>query len=183
MRVWYWCEVELYPGNFCQIRTRRMAARSMNTVIEDRLKSIYGRFKDAPNGCKVPQDRGSLTKEGYGRCLLRYPGHDRVNTTLHRAVYILEKRQPELIRNKAAGEISHRCGNKVCVQIDHLILESPAENCLRRRCHDDGKCYGGHREPCIISKKEWLFQQPCSLTAKTVLFRTNSNQTVLLRTN
>ena len=128
-----------------------MASRSVDAVIEDRLKSIYRRCSDDSNGCKMLQGGESSTKGGYGRCLLKYPGYCPVNTTLHRAVFILEHRRPELIRNKAAGEVSHRCGRKLCMQIHHLILESPAENCLRRRCHEDGECYGDHREPCIIT--------------------------------
>ena len=131
----------------------RMATRSIDSIILDRLEDIYRRFRCDQNGCKVPKASGGSTREGYGRCFLRYPGYGPVNTTLHRAVYMLEKRQPELIRNVAAGEVSHRCGNKCCVEINHLILESPAENCLRRRCHADGRCYGGHREPCIIISK------------------------------
>ena len=127
-------------------------AASSDAVIAERLDGIYRRFKTDQNGCMIPRETGKTTTGGYGRCFLRYPGHDPVNTTLHRAVYILEKRQPNLIRNKGAGEVSHRCGNKTCVQVGHLILESHSENCLRRRCHEDGQCYGDHQESCIILK-------------------------------
>ena len=118
--------------------------------IKAKLEQIYKRC-DRDQECLMVRE-GSQTKTGYFRYHLRYPGHREVNTTLHRAVYILERRQPDLIRNQAAGEVSHRCGEKMCVEKSHLHLEMPVDNTRRIDCHSSRTC-GGCSPPCIIRKQ------------------------------
>ena len=125
-----------------------MAGRSDEAKIVAKLSAIYAKSR-VVNGCRIVDGRGATTRDGYRRCFLRYPGERPVNTTLHRAVFIMENRDPSLIRNKAAGEVSHRCGNKACITIGHLVLEQPSQNSNRRSCHRDGRCYGC-LPPCII---------------------------------
>ena len=127
-----------------------MAAPSSEDKIRAKLELIYSRCVTSLDGCLLMQE-GSQTKSGYPRYHLRYPEHGEVNTTLHRAVYIMEHRRPELIRNQAGGEVSHRCGQKACVKLDHLVLETSAKNNYRKECHRCKKCYGCS-PPCIIRK-------------------------------
>ena len=115
--------------------------------ILSKLQFIYQ--KCDKNGTCLLVGVGSLTWNGYHRYHLRYPGHREVNTTLQRAVYILEHRRPDLIRNVDAGEVSHRCGEKACVEVQHLLLESSSDNKKRIVCHNNKKC-GGCTPPCII---------------------------------
>jgi hypothetical protein len=128
----------------------KMAGRSDEEKIRVKLAKIYSQF-EPHNGCMLPTNKRATMANGYLRYFLRYPGEGPCNTTLHRAVYVLEKRAPEVLRNKAAGQVSHRCGNKTCINISHLVLEQPSQNCDRRRCHLDRKCYGHEGTPeCVI---------------------------------
>ena len=121
---------------------------SAESQIKRKLKSIYNK-SGVVGGCLVPAG-GSETGKGYLRYHLRYPGTGEVNTTMHRAVFVLEHRRPDLLRNSDAGEVSHRCGNKRCVQINHLVLETSAANNSRRNCHDEGHCFDC-QPPCIFA--------------------------------
>ncbi len=129
-----------------------MAARSTEATLVAKLHKIYSTHIYV-NECLVPEKEVAVRRDGYRRCHLTYPGELSVNTTLHRAVYILEKRDPSLIRNKSAGEVSHRCGNKTCINIRHLVLEQPSANSLRRSCHRDRRCYGCSPS-CIIRPRD-----------------------------
>ena len=125
----------------------KMAAPTDDQKIHSKLRFIYQ--KCHRNGVCLLVGVGSRTRNGYPRYHLRYPGYREVNTTLPRAVYILEHRRPELIRNVDAGEVSHRCGEKACVEVQHLLLESPSDNKKRIICHSHKRC-GGCSPPCII---------------------------------
>jgi hypothetical protein len=151
------------PPNFWRISARmhctyKMAAprqsgdgMSDEAKIKCKLDRIY--MKCHRKGDCLLVHSGCKNKYGYFRYHLRYPGHGEVNTTLHRAVFILEGRQPTLIRNTAAGEVSHRCGEKSCVEVRHLKLESSTANKKRIGCHSSEKC-DGCSPPCIIIKKQ-----------------------------
>ena len=51
-----------------------------------------------------------------------------------------------------AKEISHRCHNKQCVEISHLVAETPLENQSREKCASAGKCLpeAMHSPPCLF---------------------------------
>ena len=115
--------------------------------ILSKLQCIYE--KSARNGDCLLAVVGSRNKDGYYRYHLRYPGHREVYTSLPRAVYILEHRRPDLMRNVHAGEVSHRCGEKTCVEVRHLVLESSSLNKRRITCHGTQKC-NGCSPPCIL---------------------------------
>lgn len=123
---------------------------SIDMQIRNKLGRIYSKFvyKDE---CLVPKDGKSptMTKDGYLRYHLRYPGAVPVYTTLHRAVFILEKRKPEMIRNRTAGDVSHLCGKKSCINIEHLCIETASLNSYRRGCHQQGRCFGCE-PPCVF---------------------------------
>jgi hypothetical protein len=123
---------------------------SVDVLIANKLKKIYKGCDENKDGCLIFQ--GSRNNRGYGRYHLTYPRWGTVNTTVHRAVYILEKRSPELIRDHDKGEISHLCGMKLCVQIKHLRLESGSDNMHRHSCHKDEKSYLGCHPPCVIPR-------------------------------
>ena len=125
-------------------------ARTPEQKIAHRLCEIYKHCRDE-GGCKLYGKPAATVKNGYIRCHLRYPTEDgsilEVNTTLHKIVYVLENRAHHLLGDRKGGDISHRCGKKNCVAIDHLVLESPSSNCKRRDCHNDHRCYGCNPNP------------------------------------
>ena len=131
---------------YCYDRAVMSAAMSDEEKIQKRLHNIYRKCQEGNNGCLI--FTGASSRDGYGKCHLRYPGAGEIHTSSHRAVYILENRQPDLLRDRTR-EVSHTCGEKKCVRLQHLFLESPSENEFRKSCHRDGQCY--HCEPpCSI---------------------------------
>ena len=101
------------------------------------------------------QGKSSCTLDGYGRIRLSYPGlpgGSGIETTVHRAMFILLERRPDLIKNKSAGDISHLCHKKRCVRRNHLVLESRSANMLRNECLGLEKCQCGQFPACIVSK-------------------------------
>ena len=83
-------------------------------------------------------------KTGYGTVSTPYGPVD-----AHRAVYYGHHAN-ETPHDEV--EISHRCHNKRCVRIDHLVAESHSENCQRKICHKKGTsgCLGHTGPPCIL---------------------------------
>ena len=73
---------------------------------------------------------------------------------VHRLAYMLKMKALELPRVNDSGQqlgVSHLCGNKICVNPDHLILETQSINKERQHCHGQNLC-SGHDPfvPCII---------------------------------
>ena len=102
--------------------------------------------------CKIWSGKARGVFRFYGRVCLSYPGPGQpksVQTSVSRAVYVLDKQKPELLRNPEAGDVSHRCDNPLCINPDHLPLESRVANSQRRTCHSDSTCLGCI-PPCII---------------------------------
>ena len=122
-------------------------AMSDDQKICRKLEKIYRRCHPTEYGCKV--FAGSTTAQGYGRYHLTYPGAGSVNTTVHKAVYILERKEPDLIRDREGRQVSHLCGTKLCTNIEHLVLENASKNRFRCSCQKQNKC-DGCQPPCII---------------------------------
>ena len=115
--------------------------------IGPKLERIYNRCHSTKYGCKV--FTGLSTAQRYGRYHLTYPGAGSVNTTVHKAVYILERREPDLMRDKEGRHVSHLCGIKLCTNIRHLVLENASKNRFRFNCQKQSKC-DGCQPPCVI---------------------------------
>ena len=91
------------------------AALSDEEQIKRKLKTIYEKCRITNNDCLL--FNGSTTKGRYGRYCMTYPGPGwkrKANTTVHKAVYVLETRRPELLGTTDGGEVSHLCGVKLC---------------------------------------------------------------------
>ena len=92
--------------------------------------------------------------------VMRNPFHgpdqpDRIG--IHRLVYILNNlhKYPtsKLNKRNEMGEIlhvSHLCHSSLCVNIDHLTLESHTVNNERQSCKTQGQCIGIHTPPCLM---------------------------------
>jgi hypothetical protein len=132
----------------------------LSVLISKKIDGIIKRCTENGGDClmwPVSSTRGkTTTSDGYGRVKLTYPGFPRstVETTVHRAIFILMERRPDLIKNKPAGDISHLCHRKRCVRREHLVLESHTANMLRNECQVLEKCQCGQSPLCIVSKSE-----------------------------
>ena len=57
----------------------------------------------------------------------------------------------ELLLKDSDIRMSHLCGNKLCLNVNHVTLEDMDDNHARRDCHSAKKCTMLHEPPkCII---------------------------------
>ena len=136
---------------------KRQYQAVLHRKLKKKLDKIHGKCTVSGRNahCLVwPSDRCGITADGYGRISLTYPGLPRVETTVHRAVFILSENRPDLIKSKTAGDVSHLCHEKRCVTKEHLWLESRARNMLRNACASSGKCQCKLTPSCIFSPKQ-----------------------------
>lgn len=91
------------------------------------------------------------TKQGYG--VIRYSFLKRNNskhsglTSPHKLIYMLAH---DLRYIEPDRECSHRCGNRLCCEVDHITLESKSNNSQRTTCHKRKVCSKEHYPECII---------------------------------
>ena len=86
---------------------------------------------------------------GYPQLNITVNGWGKRPVSVHQLVYILNNNDIDTTRY----EISHLCGNKLCVNIAHLVQESPVQNSQRKTCHHEGRCFG-HRGPDCIFRRD-----------------------------
>jgi len=68
---------------------------------------------------------------------------------VHRFAYMLH------VKSELSPEMhcSHLCHNSLCINVDHLILETPFVNGNRKLCAREKKCIGhAQSPPCIFFK-------------------------------
>ena len=87
-------------------------------------------------------------KAGYGKLRVRLPGQDLPQQQFaHRLAFMCKNKAiltPEQF-------ISHLCGNKKCINTDHMNIEPIALNCDRIACFKSGTCFGHENQPnCLI---------------------------------
>jgi hypothetical protein len=136
------------------IKCENMAASSIEKKIQDRLDTFLK--NTTPNGaCKIWNGKARNGSGFYGRVCLTYPGYTAVQTTVSRAVYVLDQRAPNLLgAHHEEGEVSHRCNRPLCIEPTHLTLEKKPANDQRRTCHNLLKRCRGCHPPCIIKSTE-----------------------------
>jgi hypothetical protein len=83
---------------------------------------------------------GPQNKDDYGFVRVMFRGV-RKNVCAYRLAYFLATDCRPLSEE---FHVSHRCHNKLCVNVSHLSLELSNVNRKRDICRDDGECYG-HR--------------------------------------
>jgi len=61
-------------------------------------------------------------------------------------------------RRKTKLDVSHLCGEKLCVSHEHLILESRGDNNARKKCHKRRHCFGhGLLKPKCIFRSKFIY--------------------------
>lgn len=118
-------------------------------VKEDRLSYIENHsFAEDVNGCR---QWGGGTNKGYSQISISFKKSDGSQTShktsAHKLLYMLSTDNKYI---EPPDEISHLCGQKLCVSLGHLVKEDHATNINRKYCHEDQICWQEHNPPCII---------------------------------
>lgn len=111
--------------------------------------------------CAVPDEQFGCIKwqgavfqpGGYGKLAVQWTDQKRKYFRVHRLVYMLEHKLSEIPTQGSGGvrvEISHICHQKLCVQPDHLILESHETYMERMHCKMQGLCTKNHQPHCLL---------------------------------
>ena len=98
---------------------------------------------------------GGKRKDGYRYITIRIPDSDgkvkKTSTTCHRAAFLLKMFKEGKVATLQVDkevECSHLCHNKICINVDHLTLESKRVNSSRKVCARRRTCHG-HDPPCL----------------------------------
>ena len=76
---------------------------------------------------------------------------------VHRLAYMLHHKEWELPPDM---HCSHLCHNSLCINVNHLILETPFVNGNRRQCARENICLGHDQAPpCIFFLNTHTFQE------------------------
>lgn len=94
---------------------------------------------------------------GYGKIAIdMHDGTGRKYFRAHRIAYALRYHSgtfPAIPSHDNTGspvEISHLCNNKLCLNTEHLTLESHMNNMERMSCFAQGHCIKAHSPYCLI---------------------------------
>ena len=98
---------------------------------------------------------GYTERNGYGRiCLTLNQIHGPTVTRqilAHRFVFLVHNNKFNIHDNDDFKlEVSHICGKKKCMRIEHLYLEPLEVNKARIKCHKERKCSEKHDPKCLI---------------------------------
>lgn len=98
---------------------------------------------------------GYVDKYGYGVQYVNWPTEGRKREGAHRLAYMIRHKisrndMPSVDNNNNRIECSHLCQNKLCVNPDHIILETHAQNQDRIHCKGQGFCAKCHEPHCLL---------------------------------
>ena len=99
---------------------------------------------------------GYVDKYGYGVQNVSWPlPIGRKKEAAHRVAYMIRhlcsrNDMPRVNPNKEVIECSHLCQNKLCVNAEHIVLETHSINQDRIHCKNQGFCSKGHEPHCLI---------------------------------
>ena len=101
--------------------------------------------------CKIW--KGCKDSQGYGKKRVLWPSGERSVERTHRLAFMVHNKSSNLPRHNSYGEpveVSHLCHNKLCINMEHLVLESHRENTSRNYCRRVGVCTMAHAPPCVL---------------------------------
>ena len=102
--------------------------------------------------CNIWQ--GATTSDGkYGRKRVTFPDGNSKLMRVSRVVYLIKYKTFNIPDSDESGnpvEMSHLCHNSLCVNPDHLVLESKTSNLERKHCHSQNNCTETHFPHCIM---------------------------------
>ena len=89
----------------------------------------------------------------YGRKRVKYPDGTTKLEYVARLMYMcktLDRYIPPYDADGSALDVSHLCGHSLCVNEDHLTLETHSVNMERVHCQSQHVCTGAHYPLCMI---------------------------------
>ena len=117
---------------------------------QGKLLKYRNRCEKKENGCLVwGGAKVGHCKTKYGQVSLAIPqlSFPSRKFYIHRLVLMLEEGYFELPQD---SEVSHLCGESLCINVDHLCIESHQTNAERRGCVLQGYCTEYHQPSCSL---------------------------------
>ncbi len=107
-------------------------------------------------------------RHGYGRKQVTWPNGSKKRERAHRVSYflhhkLLSSQVPNIDRHGNQIDVSHRCHKKLCINPQHLTLESHSNNMLRNACAKADVCTNEHAPPSCIFKDKVGKVRGCNL--------------------
>lgn len=117
------------------------------------MKLLYkSDFSHNPKGCILWT--GATYASGYGYTDVKWPSGEKTRERIHRFAYMVhfKKTKDEIPKYNGPEdhECSHLCGNKTCINVQHLVFEKHDVNLERIHCQHQGLCCKSHQPFCII---------------------------------
>ena len=120
-----------------------------NSVHDRLLHRLKTQFIVNERGCHV-WTGGAPNSSGYGRMFYTDDGKKK-QVFVHRAQYVLNHYGTFDVVLPPLLQISHKCHNKLCINIKHLSLEEAAVNMQRNTCIQFRSCtHHGQYGDCIL---------------------------------
>ena len=94
-------------------------------------------------------------KSGYGILVVKWPEGEEKREAAHRLAYMIKHRitrydMPSLDENNNKLECSHICHETLCVNVEHIKIETHTINQDRIHCKNQGQCSKNHKPYCLI---------------------------------
>lgn len=97
---------------------------------------------------------GATYASGYGYKQVKWPSGVKCHERIHRMAYMIHHKKDYTQIPQYNGpdklECSHLCGEKLCINVEHLNFETHAVNQQRIHCKTLGVCSQLHQPFCII---------------------------------
>ena len=98
---------------------------------------------------------GAKYVSGYGKCYIKWVDGETSFEKAHRVAFVLKLKKTKVEFNnwmeqsEQKLECSHTCGRKLCVNVEHLVVEPHFVNMERNHCFAQGSCTGLHSPHCL----------------------------------
>ena len=120
---------------------------------KQKMKLYYkSDFSDGEKGCIMWT--GARYASGYGYTDVKWPSGEKTRERIHRFSYMVyyKKTKDEIPKYGGPDELecSHLCGNKCCINAEHLVFEKHDINQERIHCRNQGLCCKCHKPYCIL---------------------------------
>lgn len=119
----------------------------------DIIVKVHHTSSMTPEGCRIwhgPTKSRTRAGKIYGYLSIKLPRDEkRKNRYAHRLAFMAANNMLEA--DLGSLHVSHLCHNTLCVNKNHLSLESATVNNSRRECFRSGHCTGhGDKPDCIL---------------------------------
>ena len=122
----------------------------MDAFFENLKEKLNSKSERGPQGDTCVYWRGRISSSGYGLQTVYWPEEGRKVEKAHRVALMADRKQTRSQFPRDSVECSHLCHHKLCVNPQHLVLESHSVNQERNHCQSQGLCSKSHLPWCII---------------------------------